>query len=69
MSVKEHIYEYTLTNTDNELYCYSKEFHSHLPFDRPCLNQLDKLSMASDVTQLSCSYRTDDLIMNNKMTG
>jgi hypothetical protein len=30
-----HIYEYTLTNTDNELYCYSNEFHSHLPFDRP----------------------------------
>jgi hypothetical protein len=24
----------TLTNIDNELYCYSNEFHSHLPFDR-----------------------------------
>jgi hypothetical protein len=23
-----------LTNIDNELYCYSNEFHSHLPFDR-----------------------------------
>jgi hypothetical protein len=36
VTVKDHIYEYMLTNTDNELYCYSKEFHSHLPFDRPC---------------------------------
>ena len=35
VTVKDHIYEYTLTNTDNELYCYSNEFHSHLPFDRP----------------------------------
>jgi hypothetical protein len=34
VTVKDHIYEYTLTNTDNELYCYSNEFHSHLPFDR-----------------------------------
>ena len=23
-----------LTNIDNELYCYSNEFHSLLPFDR-----------------------------------
>ena len=38
VTVKDHIYEYTLTNTDNELYCYSNEFHSHLPFDRPCIN-------------------------------
>ena len=36
VTVKDHIYEYTLTNTYNELYCYSNEFHSHLPFDRPC---------------------------------
>jgi hypothetical protein len=27
-----------LTNIDNELYCYSNEFHSHLPFDRLCAN-------------------------------
>ena len=26
-----------MTNIDNELYCYSNEFHSHLPFDRPWL--------------------------------
>ena len=26
VTVKDHIYEYTLTNTDNELYCYSNEF-------------------------------------------
>jgi hypothetical protein len=34
VTVKDKIYEYTLTNIDNELYCYSNEFHSHLPFDR-----------------------------------
>ena len=34
VTVKDHIYEYTLTNINNELYCYSNEFHSHLPFDR-----------------------------------
>ena len=39
VTVKDHIYEYTLTNTDNELYCNSNESHSHLPFDRPCVNQ------------------------------
>jgi hypothetical protein len=38
VTVKDHIYEYTLTNMDKELYCYSNEFHSHLPFDRPCIN-------------------------------
>ena len=38
VTVKDHIYEYTLTNTDNELYCNSNEFHSHLPFDRQCVN-------------------------------
>ena len=38
VTVKDHIYEYMLTNTDNELYCYSNEFHSHLPFDRPWIN-------------------------------
>ena len=37
--MKDHIDEYTLTTTDNELYCYSNEFHSHLPFDRSCLYQ------------------------------
>jgi hypothetical protein len=25
---------------DNELYCYSNEFHSHLPFDRICSNMI-----------------------------
>ena len=39
VTVKDHIYKYTLTNTDNELYCYSNEFHSHLPFDRPWFTQ------------------------------
>jgi hypothetical protein len=33
-TVKEQIYEQTLTNIDNELYCYSNEFHSHVLFDR-----------------------------------
>jgi hypothetical protein len=43
--VKDHIYEYTLTNTDNELYCYSNAFHSHLPFDRPWSDALKKVAI------------------------
>jgi hypothetical protein len=42
MTVKDHIYAYTLTNIDNELYCYSNEFHSHLPFNRPWHDKLEK---------------------------
>jgi hypothetical protein len=40
--MKDQIYEQTLTNMyiDNELYCYSNEFHGHLPFDRLWLNQV-----------------------------
>ena len=30
---------------DNELYCYSNEFHSHLPFDR--LSQKLKLNVSN----------------------
>jgi hypothetical protein len=45
VTVKDHIYEYTLTNTDNELYCYSNAFHSHLPFDRPWSDALKKVAI------------------------
>jgi hypothetical protein len=32
-----------LTKIDNELYCYSNEFHSHLPFDRLWINTVSVL--------------------------
>ena len=47
VTVKDHIYEYALTNTDNELYCYSNEFHSHLLFDRPWIDFNDLISCTS----------------------
>ena len=37
------IYEQTLINIDSELYCYSNEFHSHLPFDRLWLDKVFKI--------------------------
>jgi hypothetical protein len=56
VTVKDHIYEYTLTNTDNALYCYSNEFHSHLPFDRPWLERCTGIA-GPQVRFLRCIFR------------
>jgi hypothetical protein len=46
-----------IIKTNNELYCYSNEFHSHLPFDRLCSGSVRKEKPQAVQVCLSIFYQ------------
>jgi hypothetical protein len=62
--VKDQIYEWTLTDIDNELHCYSNEFHSHLPFDKLCFKWEWKFSqlLCPDQTRATVAWKLIKII-------
>jgi hypothetical protein len=55
VTVKDHIYEYTLTNTDNELYCYNVTLMSFTVISPSIGHGSAKLNMTSFHMQIEAA--------------